>query len=185
MAFYGRKTLNWTFLGPTFKAWPSDIIINNWKLFFWWNQIPTLYYAMEKVLKAFKPRITPAQPLRLLAKPKDPNKNMDCTFPLPGGCSGSVGRRCGISGPQQHTTNTRRVVLMTKVDGSRTDYLQQSEELTHLAQAWESVTKKQLPRGVASATREPRFCKTRRCHECGEGGHLRRMRPNRSNGVSY
>lgn len=40
----------------------------------WWNQMPTLQYAMEKMFEAFKTHITSAQSMKLFAKQKDPKK---------------------------------------------------------------------------------------------------------------
>ena len=55
----------------------------------------------------------------------------------------------------QYASEDMRVVLMAKVDAGMTDYLQQAEEMAHFAQAWESVTKEQVSRGVANVAREP------------------------------
>ncbi|POM76464.1 Transposon Polyprotein Reverse transcriptase [Phytophthora palmivora] len=41
----------------------------------------------------------------------------------------------------QYASANLRNVLMAKVDGTRTDYLQQSEELTHFGKSWELETK--------------------------------------------
>lgn len=42
----------------------------------------------------------------------------------------------------QYASEDMSVVLLAKVDGRRTDYLQQVEELVHFAQAWQFLTQK-------------------------------------------
>lgn len=42
----------------------------------------------------------------------------------------------------QYASEDMSVVLLAKVDGRMTDYLQQVEELVHFAQAWQFLTQK-------------------------------------------
>ncbi|KAE9350365.1 hypothetical protein PF008_g6485 [Phytophthora fragariae] len=76
----------------------------------WWNQLPTLQYAVERMLDAFIMNITPAQAMKLFTAPK-----------------GSKGGYASVQ---------LRTVLMTNVHHSRADYLQHTEELAYFAQAW-------------------------------------------------
>ncbi|KAE8978689.1 hypothetical protein PR002_g24642 [Phytophthora rubi] len=86
----------------------------------------------------------------------------------------------------QYASADLRTALMVKVDGTRTDYLQQSEELAHFAQSWEMETKnKNLGKEMVGAVGEIRRKETRRCHECGQVGHLRAACPGtRGGGVA-
>lgn len=56
----------------------------------------------------------------------------------------------------QYASADLRTVLMAKVDGTRTDYLQQAEELSHFAQSWElePAKHKNLGRELVSAVRD-------------------------------
>ncbi|KAE8913550.1 hypothetical protein PF005_g5224 [Phytophthora fragariae] len=63
---------------------------------------------------------------------------------------------------------------MAKVEITCTDYLAHAEELAHFAQAWEIETKKKnRGRELVGAVSERRRKETRRCHKCGQVGHLR------------
>ncbi|OWZ22783.1 putative mitochondrial protein [Phytophthora megakarya] len=119
----------------------------------WWAQLPTRQYVMERMLEAFKTNITPAQAIKL--------------FYLV------------LNNIVQYASKEMSTVLKARVDGSRTDHLQQTEELAHFAQTWESDpgNKKDLRREVVNNVKDRR--ETRTCHECGEVGHLRAARPER------
>ncbi|EEY61819.1 uncharacterized protein PITG_13764 [Phytophthora infestans T30-4] len=48
---------------------------NNKQVDTWWNQLPTLRFAMEWMLDAFKTNFTPAQAIKLFTAPKDINRS--------------------------------------------------------------------------------------------------------------
>lgn len=83
----------------------------------------------------------------------------------------------------QYSSDSLRTVLMAKGEGTRTDYLQQAETLAQFAQFWElePARYRNLGREVVNAVTEPRR-ETRKCHECGEVGHLRAACPDVRNG---
>nr|CCA27997.1 conserved hypothetical protein [Albugo laibachii Nc14] len=139
------------------------------------------------MLEAFKTHITPAQSMLLFTKPKVPKKNWTEHFVYlvaVAEVSGGTAEYMVLNNIVQYASEDLRVVLMAKIDAHRTHYLQQAEQLAHFAQAWESGTKKLLPKAVSNVVRESRFRETRRCHECGEIGHLREMCQNRSKKVA-
>nr|CCA15954.1 conserved hypothetical protein [Albugo laibachii Nc14] len=145
--------------------WPEDVTVDllghylqgmaeryyHKKLERWWNQIPTLQYAMEKMLEAFKTHITPAKSMRLFTRPKDPTRSWTEHFLY-------------LVAVAEGSERAVDYLVLNNIN----DYLQQAEELAYFAQAWDTVTKKQMSRDVANVAREPRFRETRRCHDCGE-----------------
>nr|CCA26408.1 conserved hypothetical protein [Albugo laibachii Nc14] len=133
----------------------------------WWNQMPTLQYAMKKMLEAFKTHITPALSMLLFTKPKDQKKSWTEHFlylVAVAEVSGGDAEYMVLQNIVQYASEDMRVVLMAKVDAHRTNYLQQAKELAQTTQAWESGTRKVLPKGEIS--------------------HLRAMCQNRSNKVA-
>ncbi|GMG14877.1 unnamed protein product [Phytophthora fragariaefolia] len=147
----------------------------------WWSQMPTLQYVMERTLETYKTNITPAQAMKLFTASKDPKR----TWPEHYMYLVAISEACGggadylvLNNIVQFASADLRTVLMTKVDGTRTDYLQQSEELPHFAQSWELEAKgKNFGKEMVGAVGERQRKETRRCHECGEVGHLRAACP--------
>ncbi|CCI50293.1 unnamed protein product [Albugo candida] len=136
---------------------------------------------MEKMLQAFKSTTTPAQEMDLFTHPKDARRSWidhlmysNAVSEVSGGGSDYL----VLNNIVQYASQEMRIVLMAKVEDRRTDYLKQAEELTHFAQAWESgAVNKRIGREVVSAIQERRFQDTRRCHICGEMGHLKAKCP--------
>ncbi|OWZ03326.1 hypothetical protein PHMEG_00024964 [Phytophthora megakarya] len=93
-------------------------------------------------------------------------------------CGGGAGYLV-LNNIVQYASEEMRTVLKAKVDGSRTDHLQQAEEPAHFAQSCESEpgNKNDLGREVVNNVRDRR--ETHTCHECGEVGHLRAACPER------
>ncbi|KAG2802653.1 hypothetical protein PC110_g13646 [Phytophthora cactorum] len=74
----------------------------------------------------------------------------------------------------QYASVDLQTVLMAKVDGSRLNYLQQTEKLAQFAQYWELEPAKHrnLGKKVVSAGGECHTKEMRMCHECNQVGHL-------------
>ena len=93
------------------------------KLERWWNQIPTLQYAMEKMLEAFKTHITPAKSMRLFTRPKDPTRSWTEHFlylvAVAEGSERAVDYLV-LNNIVRYASEDMRVILMAKVDGHRT-----------------------------------------------------------------
>ncbi|POM74260.1 Integrase catalytic core protein [Phytophthora palmivora] len=143
----------------------------------WWSQMPTLQYVMERMLETYKTNITPAQVMKLFTAPKDHKRTWSEHYmylvAISEACGGGADYLV-LNNIVQYASVDLRTVLMAKVDGTRTDYLQQSEELAHFAQSWELEAKnKNLGKEMVGAVGELRRKETRRCHECGQVGHLR------------
>ncbi|KAE9208587.1 hypothetical protein PF002_g19359 [Phytophthora fragariae] len=154
----------------------------------WWSQMPTLQYVMERMLETYKTNITPAQAMKLFTASKDPKR----TWPEHYMYLVATSEACGggadylvLNNIVQYASADLRTVLMAKVDGTRTDYLQQSEELSHFAQSWELEAKgKNFGKEMVGAVGERQRKETRRCHGCGEVGHLRAACPSFQRGVT-
>ncbi|OWZ17990.1 hypothetical protein PHMEG_0007990, partial [Phytophthora megakarya] len=153
--------------------WPEDV------------KLPTLQYVMEKMLETFKTTITPTQAMKLFTATKDPKRSWPEHYMY----LVAISEACGNSADYlvldnivQYASADLRTVLTAKVDGSRTDYLLHAEDLAQFAQSWEIETGKGKNFGcdVVSSVRERRQ-ETRRCHKCGEVGHLRAACPARNN----
>ncbi|ETP42501.1 hypothetical protein F442_10589 [Phytophthora nicotianae P10297] len=152
----------------------------------WWGQLPTLQYVMERMLEAFKTNITPAQAMKLFTEPKETKRTWPEHYMYLVAVSEACGRSADylvLNSIAQYASADLRTVLMAKVDNTRTDYLQQAEELAHFAQAWElePTGRKNLGKEVVAAVGERRK-ETRRCHECNKVGHLRAVCPERGRG---
>ncbi|OWZ20852.1 hypothetical protein PHMEG_0004680, partial [Phytophthora megakarya] len=138
----------------------------------WAMQMPTLQYVMERMLDTFRTTITPAQATKLFMVPKDTKRSWPEHFlylvavleAYEGGSDHLV-----LDSLVKYSSADLKTVLMAKVDGARTDYLQHAEELAHFAQAWENdATKgKSFGQEVVGAVNEKRR-ETRKCYNCGE-----------------
>ncbi|OWZ13001.1 hypothetical protein PHMEG_00013752 [Phytophthora megakarya] len=179
--------------------WPKDVKVDlfghymagtaanyfNKQVDAWWAQLPTLQYVMEKMLETFKTTITPAQAMKLFTATKDPKRSWPEHYMYLVVISEACGNSADylvLNNIVQYASADLRTVLMAKVDGSQTDYLQHAEELAQFAQSWEIETGKgkNFGRDVVSSVRERRK-ETRRCHKCGEVGRLRAACPARNN----
>ncbi|KAJ8535207.1 hypothetical protein ON010_g13531 [Phytophthora cinnamomi] len=152
---WGRRFERQAILGQSACGftWPEDVKIDllghylsgtaekyyNRQVESWVAQMPTLQYVMERMLETFKTTITPAQAMKLFTTQKDPKR----TWPEHYMYLVTISEACGggadylvLNNIVQYASLNLRMVLMAKVDGTRTDYLQQAEELAHFAQAW-------------------------------------------------
>lgn len=104
----------------------------------WWSQRLTLKYIMERMLKAFKTNITPAQAIKLFTAPKNTRRSWSERYMY----MLAVSEACGggadylvLNNIVQYASVELRTVLMASIDAERNDYLQQAEELAHVGQA--------------------------------------------------
>lgn len=142
----------------------------------WRSQLPTLQYVKERMLQTFKTTSTPAQAVKLFTSPKDSKRSWPEHFMYMAAVSKATGGDSDylvLNNTVQYASENLRTVLMAKVDGNRTDYLQRAEALAQFPQSWElePAKHKNLGREVVSAVAERRK-ETRKCHECGELSHL-------------
>ncbi|OWZ00573.1 hypothetical protein PHMEG_00028205, partial [Phytophthora megakarya] len=152
----------------------------------WWNQMPTLQFAKEKMLEAFRRSITPAQAMDLLVEPKSSKRSWPEHYmyllAVLDAC-GTLSDYMVVGSIVQYAVPSMKLVLMAKVDGTRMDHLQHAEEIAHFAQSWERNFKaKGLVKELVSAVSDGKQKETRRCHKCGVVGHLRAACPNREDG---
>ncbi|OWZ04948.1 hypothetical protein PHMEG_00023061 [Phytophthora megakarya] len=147
----------------------------------WVGAMPTLQYVMEQMLEIYKTHITPAMGMALFVQPKESKRTWAEHFMYLVAISDATGGGADymvLNNIVEYASEEMKLVLKAKVDNSRTDYLRQAEELAHFAQAWETDRSKGKNFGceVVSAVSERRT-ETRRCHGCGEVGHLRASCP--------
>ncbi|POM67044.1 LOW QUALITY PROTEIN: Putative retroelement [Phytophthora palmivora] len=143
----------------------------------WWYQMPTLQYVMEKMLETFKTNITPAHAIQLFTAPKDPKRTWPEHYMYLVAVSEATGGGVDylvLNNVVQYASADLRTVFMAKADSTRTGYLAHAEELAHFAQAWEIERKKNnLGQELVGVVSERGRKETRRCHKCGQVGHLR------------
>ncbi|OWZ07794.1 hypothetical protein PHMEG_00019774 [Phytophthora megakarya] len=126
----------------------------------WWQQKPTLEYVMEKMLET----TWQEHYMYVVAMSEATGRGSDYLV---------------LNSVVQYASSDLRTVLMVKVCGTRTDYLTHAGELAHFAQEWEfDAKKKNLGRELIGGVGEQHRKMARRCHKCGEVGHLRANRPN-------
>ncbi|KAG2780862.1 hypothetical protein PC129_g16665 [Phytophthora cactorum] len=142
---------------------------------------------MERILVAFKTNITPAQGLKHSTAPKDGRPNWSEHYmylvAMSDACGGGA-NYWDLTNIVQYAPTDLRITLMSKVDATRTDYLQPAEELFHFAESWklEPSRQRDLGKEVVGAVSDSRGTKKRSCHECGEAGHLLAACSNRVRG---
>ncbi|POM66265.1 Mitochondrial Carrier (MC) Family, partial [Phytophthora palmivora] len=155
----------------------------------WVAAMPTLQYVMEQMLETFKTHITPAQAMALFVQPKESKRTWAEHFMYLVAISDASGGGADymvLNNIVEYASEEMKLVLKAKVDNSRTDYLRQAEELAHFAQAWETNKPKgkNFGREVVNAVSERRT-ETRRCHGCGEVGHLRASCPEKKKSADF
>ncbi|POM79150.1 Hypothetical protein PHPALM_3243 [Phytophthora palmivora] len=105
-----------------------------------WSQMPTLQYMVERMLETYQTSITPVQGMKLFRAPNDPKRKRPEHYmyllAITEACMGG-GDHLGLNNIVKYPFADLCTVVMAKVDGHWTDYLQQSEELAHFALSWE------------------------------------------------
>ena len=104
----------------------------------WWDQEPTLLYAMDKMYRAFCVQLTMKQAMSLFEQQKDQNKSfiehlsylVAVNAAAGGGYTNLV-----VESVVKHSCPELRDVLLARYDPYRQDHLKQAEELTHFAQS--------------------------------------------------
>ena len=144
----------------------------------WWDQGPALWFILERLNDAFKTNVSSAQAIRMLGQRKDPRRSWPehLLYLVAVAKAGNLSEDMVLESVVLNASHELKTALMAKYDAKRQDYLRHAEELVQFAQLIESTSGRTGSRPMASHvdSREAPQRDSRKCHNCGKVGHIKR-----------